>query len=86
MTSVKNFFSRIFLSKGDTGPTNQKEQVPGKRGSILNRIFRPDDTRTDTKKELSELSRPHSDLTITDLDDSSETRTRMSLDGTLLLR
>ena len=88
MSSVKNFFSRIFLSKGDTGPTNEKriEQEPGKRDSILKRIFRSDENRIDTRRESSELSRRHSDFTHTDLDDSNDSRTRMSLDGTYLVR
>ena len=88
MPSVKKLFSRIFLSKGDSGPTNQKDQVPGKRDSILRRLFRSEnETRAETKKETSELGRRHSDFTHTDLDDSNDTkRTRLSLDETFLQR
>merc|ERR1719494_1381748 len=91
MASIKNFFSRIFLSKGDAAPANQKNAAaqPNQKVSLFKRIstiFRDQNTVADTRTETqdSKLERHHSEL----MASTTETLscTRLSLDGTCLVR
>ena len=94
MASIKNFFSRIFLSKGDSGPTNEKKHLKAstkRRSSVKDRLsllFRQNhvDDQRKMSREGSEATRRHSDVT-GDLDTADlESCTRLSLDGTCLIR
>ena len=96
MASIKNFFSRIFLSKGDSGPTNEKKHLKAstkRRSSVKDRLsllFRQNSSHVNDQRKMSgegsEATRRHSDVT-GDLDTADlESCTRLSLDGTCLIR
>merc|ERR1711892_252880 len=94
MASIKNFFSRIFLSTGDAAaPVNQKIAAsPNKKASLFKRMstmFRNQNNANQTENQITDQDqrkpeRHHSEMMAATTETLSGTR--MSLDGTCLVR
>ena len=95
MASIKNFFSRIFLSTGDAAaaPVNQKIAAsPNKKASLFKRMstmFRNQNNANQSENQITDQDqrkpeRHHSEMMAATTETLSGTR--MSLDGTCLVR
>merc|ERR1712128_355103 len=93
MASIKNFFSRLFLSTGDAAaaPVNQKIAAsPNKKASLFKRMstmFRNQNNANQSENQITDQDqrkpeRHHSEMMAATTETLSGTR--MSLDGTCL--